>query len=368
MLFRNEAALRIWMFIEQFCKAPTNLISKDTKAKLFFALVEYGVAPSVEEVFKASYAKSYNARYNNVSRTKLTFGRFIRRIANISNEELPDATLEELINFCFNGASDLSVSEYYCDKITEIYNFLHDDYGIQSCMCHTPYLSLYEENPDHVSILLFSFHNKKARALKFVDNEGRVFVERRYRISDSIFGSAVRKWISDQGYYDLDSDAVFGMEICMTLKAPSTDVYPYIDHLSVGVMDKRNGLITFIKPENTYGSDTITNWAGPTSITSLSHSKINHKSDLVISCHSTCGEYDTAYRCNYCGRFSFSDQDFSFESEVLCESCFHEHYFICHCCDRVYSIDSDECNYDDERGEYYCDSCYRDLIEERSEV
>jgi hypothetical protein len=69
-----------------------------------------------------------------------------------------------------------------------------------------------------------------------------------------------------------------------------------------------------------------------------------------------CDEGSTYYRCAICGERIHPDDVYWVGDDPICPSCFDEHCVTCARCGEYMYLD--DANYDEESGEYYCDSCW----------
>lgn len=77
-----------------------------------------------------------------------------------------------------------------------------------------------------------------------------------------------------------------------------------------------------------------------------------------VYCCDDCAEADGHYRCNDCNSWINSRRDGRYnddEGNTICIRCYENNYGTCYSCEETFH--NDDLTYDEDEGEYYCDSC-----------
>lgn len=107
----------------------------------------------------------------------------------------------------------------------------------ESCMKRSPALQLYAQNPDRVSLLVVSRKEKRfARALKWVLDDGTVFLDRIYPSDGGAHISFLKAHAAKQGWGYKEDQAIDGdnSDTCpniMSVTLKDVGAYPYMDTL-----------------------------------------------------------------------------------------------------------------------------------------
>lgn len=284
-------------------------IREDKERLLAFSFTDPG---------KVSYASKPELRYVKNSRTRTTFGRYVRRQLAIETSVISDNSLKAIAADLFAFACDIGSDDFRVISGRDIVDTYRDCVGGCSCMTgdDANKTELYAIN-DNISMLIYK---DMARALLWKCDCGTKVMDRIYP-NDGSHVSAMRKWAYANGYMVrvnnsfpssgslLEDDNFYKV----TVKIP--DLWPYMDTFRYAISyNNRTAVLS------------------------------NERRDHAIMLDSTCGEGpcsdgECTYTCSHCGeRVSDSDDLFGPDCN-LCESCCSDLYATCNYCGEYVNVD-----------------------------
>lgn len=261
--------------------------------------------------FTISYALNEDSKLDENKRIKTTFGRYVRRMLNVSIYCVSDYELSTFVN-------DLAIiaSKKKCDfdKGLKIYvgNDLlikmeeFEDGSCKSCMtkwkANDPKnpLRLYKENPNKVGLLVHTENNKVVgRALIWRTDNGSFVIDRIYGKNYKI-----NAWCSLKNI-----ESVYGNELSekVTLKFNKKWGGPYLDSFRIGKLGKNTVVLS---------------------------SKYYEPFDVEFS--SSKGRVKFRYKCNFCNSKRF-DCPIVVNNRYICNSCKTE----CPVCKKLFGLSID---------------------------
>jgi hypothetical protein len=346
------------------------------------------VSFSQEDPHKISYADKPQHKYDNTKRYKTTIGRYIRKQLNISQpdfdesnwrdkETIRDNVLERLSYNLFGelaDPNDLPIQIVCGSAITQAYE---DEVGIDSCMTGSKshLVSLYEMNPDKVSMLIYD--GDKARALIWTTDSGEKIVDRIYP-NDGSHTRAIRKWAKANGYDTREHNGAVDAETeyplldkqyYVTLK--HRDVFPYMDTFYWGHI-KADGTI-IVSNMQIHGNDVVLQ---DTEGYYIGEVECVNCGRLVNDDDAYCDDDGNRYcgacwnniftDCEYCGDRVERDETCEVSGYDWCSHCADNHATECECCGNLYH--EDDLVFVNELEIYLCSDCHEDRrIEEEQE-
>lgn len=216
----------------------------------------------------------------------------------------------------------------------ELRTFYHESVsGISSCMAHSdtqPYLDIYVDNPDKVSLATVSIGSRSGRALVWTFPDGKRYMDRIYCTSDAC-RSALTLYAETKlngGRSDIPSD-----QLTMKIRDGKGSYWPYIDTLfHMSILDQK--------------TCTLSARCGDYVVQTTDGSLFSDDDLYCSSCDNRIAE-----GCECVGP----------DDEILCEDCYCEACGTCECCDST--------TWNDDLtgvhgGRYVCRSCLEDAYEE----
>ena len=295
---------------------------EDVRETLYGSLVCEEKQPQINPDGKVKY-------HRHGQTAEVSFPRYIRRVARIDKDTLSDADLEHLNNWLLSKTAKVEVIKG--SAIGDHY-FSH---SLNSCMAgkhnSRELVSLYCENPDKVSLVVYQRGDKIGRALLW-SVDGEKFLDRIYP-SGSEAIEYLRKWALDRGYYVREhnrlpdesvsfynSDDEF-LSPSVNLDAPDCEVYPYVDSFHWG---KVNGSRVYLTctgrcPRSECYAFESTDGYAP-------------------------GDDENYTRCDHCNCRVHIDDYYYVDSteERVCQTCFEDNFESCYQCNYSYSTDDME--------------------------
>lgn len=150
-----------------------------------------------------------NDNWSTTGRTEIAYGRGLRKIFSFTNAQIPDEYIERLSNYLrgqfeFTGKFEIVNRTaikywYYMDQYAENQGTL-DNSCMKKFSCQ-PYLQLYVNNPDTVSLLIAKNADDKlvGRALIWKTTQGITFMDRVYGNDQTI--QAFLEYAKEHGYW-----------------------------------------------------------------------------------------------------------------------------------------------------------------------
>lgn len=356
MIITYNISNTIQDIVNEFRKSDYDKVSDRVKMRIIQACIDYGVSLSVDDNTRISYAEP--AYRCSSHRKRVGFSRFVRRNANIRSHMLSDELLELLELAVCKLEKSFTVEELVGQDIPATYIAFAQEYDISSCMSDDPeaydLLSLYADNPDNISLLVFSmcagYTSGYARAIKFVADNGEVFIERRYGANSAKFRTLINNWIAQQGYHDtektLRTEEGYDSSIKVTVNLPQSGQWPYVDTFFFGNRLSEEDKIE-LRPALAHDS--------------FSNSRelcsgLDVKPDSMIF-RSTDGSHHSAYNCVVCDKpfMSYLEDYLSSRSNeynyghcvYVCEDCIQRGYTLRNCrrCSKTFLYNTDDKDY-----------------------
>ena len=326
------------------------------------------ILPSVDEKYKWSYAKK--PWDSDKVRIKTTFGRIVRRQLKVSKEKISDADLAEFTDLLNNHT-------WLVCRIERLSgSHIEDAYAeseASSCMTDSAsqYTAWYGENPDKVSLLIAtksfsedeSFSNK-ARALLWIDDEGKLVLDRAYGEKGGVY--AITEYARKLGAKMRDNpyanSGIKEYEGTVTMDL-SNKFYPYMDTFKYGEVLNNKMIISTSCRNKAIVFESQDGF--------IKYTCKECGSSLEVLEYSTgeCEDCENTFICYNCDDRT-NDYDFGnlVDGEPICRYCIDTAYTHCDDCEKYYHFGKD-CIYISD-GENLCEDCIKErerLLAERTE-
>jgi hypothetical protein len=277
----------------------------------------YYLSYSQDNPKQISFAVDNETKFDDRKRVRSTFGRFVRKRLNISQEDLSDKSLSMVTSYLFGHLStpDEGIRVVNGKDITKAYA---NEWGEHTCMTgidRLDIIQLFETNPDKISLILYD-NIIKARALLWHTDEGIKVMDRIYP-DDTAHIEVLKLWATKKGYVYRIPNGLCECEVSLSddnnhrVTVRACSLYPYMDTFKYGQEDNRGERII------------LSNC--PTGAVYILDDTNGHLSPLVI--------------CVYCNEYIYNDEDMFADpgGDSICSYCFENRYFMCNACDCPFS-------------------------------
>lgn len=287
------------------------------------------LAPSKhKEGYVAYTVRPWNP-FDNSTRVRTTFRRYVRRQMGVDANALSDKTLEELGRLMCRGTvnEEAIASRIRICRGQEITNWYAK--GIAgSCMTGSNAwkTELLARNPDKVRLVVL---DDTVRALLWTCDDATVVLDRVYP-SDCDAVVLLQEWAAAQGYAYRESDKYCPGQVLLsdgkthqvTIRRP-VHVYPYLDTFSYG---RKVGDHIILSNDESFGE---------------------------ITFHATNGLHCGLHPCKGCGLPLLQSEAYMAADDIYCEDCYHARFFTCAECRATEHM----CNRIIVGGKPYCSKC-----------
>lgn len=314
--------------------------------------------------FRATGGEVGSLSYLNAKQNKrfvTSTGKFIRKFFGDGRTDHWIQKIQaELTNSIWDGFDN--VKELQGEKLREFY--LESVSHIHSCMAYEdtqPYLNIYVDNPDVVSLLTVRIKENCARAILWTI-KGKRYCDRIYWGSDTCH-SALKGYCEANNIYKREEMRC--LEVEMKIRNGESSYWPYMDTMMYATILSKDKCR--LSTENgDYNLDTTDGIIGD-NITCECCERTGHEDEMVSTYDGMVCEYcyeeyyDT---CNSCGEIFHRDVMASTSSGgSVCDNCADNYYHICRNCDGL--VPTDVCT--EINGYFYCEDCRDELFVECSD-
>lgn len=198
-----------------------------------------GLAISIDDSNKISYAVKEEFLFDDEKRTKTTLQRYIRRQLNYTVDEISDHELNDL---CNNVMKTFNIKEFKLAKGLEIAELYNSGFAQRTCMTDKGMedteniLGLYVNNPQTVNLAVITNGSMKARAICWMINNN-VYVDRIYQNSEVIeneFKNSIKTAFTEKDVFfrkhgNLPEGREFNENITIEIPDNFNSEFPYLD-------------------------------------------------------------------------------------------------------------------------------------------
>lgn len=238
----------------------------------------------------------------NKNRMRLKTARFLTRKLGLNNSFLSDkeiTNITEKLNYTL--FPDVKVKILKGKDITQAYR---DRVGGGSCMSGNcaDFTKLYEMNPDKIQMLSMYFNNGSARAILYLLDDGKHFLDRIY-YDLNMLRAKMKEYADERKWYR-----------CSTIEYLDSSTK---NNMSVSDLVFREGNVPYM---DTFGGTIING--------KLKLSLGNYKFDMDI----TNGYLENVHYCESCGENVHDDDTVYIGDYSYCEFCAEENFTYVKCC------------------------------------